>query len=525
MISISGSSLRMRRSGSATNPTAFCRQMKRCLVASALLILAVEMASAGSIVSGQQNDKFGLLIGNATYPSADIPLTDTVDDARALGKELRNQGFDVDIGENLSKAAMESALERFYAKITPGSTALIFFSGYGIQSNRQSYIIPIDAAIWVETDVKRYGLNLDAALAEMDRRGARVKVAILDASRRNPFERQFRPGAAGLAAISGRRTAVLLSATPGSLVSETEPGVFMRELLKQIPVTDATVEEVFNRTRTGVSRGTKSQQVPWFSSSLEDEFRFQSSSRAPTSRPEPPPVQKYKSAASETNPAPKAQPELPNPQIATPEPSPGSKPGPATDPTAGQNARPTTSEPSAAPKPFTSPIASDVVDDGIRKLDEVLQTRTDVSELYKRGELYAKKADFSSALKDFDEVIRADPKHAVALNNRCWVRAILGEDLRSARKDCDDALRLKSDYADAFDSRGMVNLKTGSFREAIADYDRALDIDRKHASAFYGRGIAKLRSGNTAAGKTDINAAKAIKSDIAEEFATYGIRQ
>ena len=71
----------------------------------------------------------------------------------------------------------------------------------------------------------------------------------------------------------------------------------------------------------------------------------------------------------------------------------------------------------------------------------------------------------------------------------------------------------------------MVNFRIGSVREAIADYDSALRINPKHASALYARGVAKVRSGNTEAGKRDIDAATSIKSNIAEEFATYGIRQ
>jgi tetratricopeptide (TPR) repeat protein len=521
MISIPGCSSRMSASSRAANRTSFWRHTKTPLVASVLLLLVVATAGAGSMVSGQQHDKFSLLIGNAAYPGADTPLTDTVTDARALGEELHRQGFDVDVGENLSKAAMQQMLERLYTKITPGSTALVFFGGYGVQSNRESYMIPIDARIWVESDVKRDGFSLDTVLAEMDRRGARVKIAILDASRRNPFERLFRSGSAGLGAISAPQgTAVMMSAAPYSLVSESESGVFMSELLKEMRVAGATVDGVFNRTRTGVSRATKSQQVPWFSSSLEEEFSFQSSSRPVNARPEPRPVPKPQPAISDPSPTSR-------PQHATPEPSPTPKPQPTTlEPSPVPRTQPATSEPSAAPKPQpTMPAASDALDPAIRKLDEVLRTNTDVSDLFKRGQLHAQKADFSRAIDDFNEVIRINPEHVFALNNRCWARAILGEDLQGALKDCNEALRLNPSYVDAWDSRGMVNLKIGSVREAIADYDSALRINPKHASALYARGVAKLRSGNTEAGKRDIDAATSIKSNIAEEFATYGIRQ
>ena len=58
---------------------------------------------------------------------------------------------------------MRAALERFYGKINSGSTALLFFSGFGIQSDRQSYMIPVNAQIWSESDVRRDGYSLDFA--------------------------------------------------------------------------------------------------------------------------------------------------------------------------------------------------------------------------------------------------------------------------------------------------------------------------------------------------------------------------
>jgi tetratricopeptide (TPR) repeat protein len=91
-------------------------------------------------------------------------------------------------------------------------------------------------------------------------------------------------------------------------------------------------------------------------------------------------------------------------------------------------------------------------------------------------------------------------------------------------RDCNEALQIRPRYADAYDSRGFVNLKTGQTNSAIADYDAALRINPKQASSLYGRGIAKLKTGNSPDAARDIAAAKALQADIAEEFATYGIR-
>ena len=160
------------------------------------LLVTLILSLAPIVPSGaaDRGDRIALVIGNAKYPDADSPLKEPITDARALADELKRDdyGFDVELAENLTKDGMLRAFGRFYGKIKPGSVALVFFSGYAIQSNRQSYVMPVDGQIWTEADVRRDGVSLENILKEMNSRGANVKVAILDASRRNPFERRFR---------------------------------------------------------------------------------------------------------------------------------------------------------------------------------------------------------------------------------------------------------------------------------------------------------------------------------------------
>jgi hypothetical protein len=150
---------------------------------------------------------------------------------------------------------------------------------------------------------------------------------------------------------------------------------------------------------------------------------------------------------------------------------------------------------------------------------------TDIDGIFRRGLQLATQGVFALALRDFDEVIRRDPSHAGALNNRCWVLAMLDE-LQDALKDCDASLRAVPNFPDAFDSRGLVNLKLGLYKKAIADYTAALSrlSGPQRASSLYGRGIARRRSGNAAGAKSDIDAAKIIKPNIGGEFASYGIQ-
>src|SRR3954469_4320339 len=248
-----------------------------------LLILIV--SSAPVVQSWAAGERSALVIGNAKYPDAEAPLKEPINDARDIAVELKRDGFDVEAGENLTGDAMRRALDRLYARIKPGSVALIFFSGFGVQSARQSYLIPIDAQIWTEPDVRRDGVSLETILGEINSRGAGVKIALIDASRRNPFERRFRSFSAGLApVIAPNGTLVMYSAALSSVVSDTggAHSLFVSELLKEIRVPDLMAEETLNRTRVGVARTSHSEQVPWIASSLAEDFSF-----IPGARPNP----------------------------------------------------------------------------------------------------------------------------------------------------------------------------------------------------------------------------------------------
>jgi Flp pilus assembly protein TadD len=492
-----------------------------------VFLLALTFFTANSIcpASAQQNEaRVALVIGNAAYPDAEAPLKDSINNARAVADELRRDGFEVDLGENLTKESMRSAVDRFYGKIKSGSVALLFFSGYGMQSDRQTYMVPVNAQIWTEADVRRDAFSLDTVLNEMNSRGARVKIAILDASRRNPFERRFRAVAAGLAPVSAPRgTVVMYAAAPNAVVRDTDRQFFVSELLKEIGV-QGKIEEVFNRTLIAVSRASQGEQIPWFSSSLVEDFSFQPTGR-PTAKVEPETGRQTTRVEPETGrQTTRVEPErtpAPLPPKVEPEKTPVTPP-PRVD---IQPVTPKPIEPPAKPvTPAPSRRDARLDDPAIREQDRRIDNNPrDSGAFYKRGQLYAQHGDWSRAIKDFDDSIRLNPRDPEALNNRCWAHAIVGQ-LQQALRDCNEALLLRPNYMDAHDSRGLVNLKSGEFKNALADYDAALLIEPKSASSLYGRGIARLRSGNTSGGNSDIAAAKAIKPDIAEEFASYGVQ-
>jgi hypothetical protein len=476
-----------------------------------LTLLATLILSIASIAPSAAADRFALVIGNAKYPDADAPLKEPINDARDIADELKRDGFTVDIGENLTGEAMRRAFDRLYGHMKPGTVALIFFSGFGIQSNRQSFMIPVDAQIWTEPDVRRDGFSLETVLGEINNRGAGVKIALVDASRRNPFERRFRSFSAGLApVIAPNGTLVMYSAALSSVISDngSDHSLFVQELLKEIRVPDLMAEETLNRTRVGVTRASRSEQVPWISSSLAEDFSFipGSGARPPGQPPAPPPA---------APPGPVAA--LPPPAAPVPPPLPHYDPPPPAE-------IPPTPPVAKLPQPNEG-LPPNIGDDPTIKMltDKLIENPDDAGAHYRRGQVYASKGAYSLAVKDFDDSLRLNPKDVEALNNRCWARTVIG-DLQAALRDCNEALRLRPNFVDALDSRGLVNLKSGQAKNAIADFDAALKINPRLTSSLYGRGLAKKNNGSISEGELDISNAKAMDPNIVKEFASYGVR-
>src|ERR1700730_16906783 len=302
------------------------------------------IALLGLAQSQPRAPRVALVIGNAAYSDPSTPLSTTISDTRTIAEELRRNEFEVDLKENLGKEDMQRALDAFMGKIRAGSTALFYFSGYGIQTAKQTFLIPINAKVWNEADLRREGFGLDTTLAEMNRRGAKAKIVIVDAARRNPFERRFRAVAAGLAVLDAPEgTLAIYSAAPGKLINEGSGtnSVFVTELMKEMRIPNVIAEEVFSRVRIGVSRATNNEQTPWVSSSLGEDLYFGSRSASTTLSPSLPPA-----------PAPSPPPAPAPPIAAAPAPPSAPAPPPPSAPAPAPPSAPPGQNPAAsAPKP------------------------------------------------------------------------------------------------------------------------------------------------------------------------------
>ena len=261
-------------------PTVTCSLVGVALLAiganAALDLRASETAKVVSAPERAGALQLALIIGNGNYPDAAERLNQPINDASGLAHAMRRHGFDVDVVEDATKADMARAVERLKSRIKPGSVVMLFFGGYGVQSRQETYMMPTDAVIWKERDVRQEGMSVETVLHAIKERGARATLAVIDASRRNPYERRFRSYSHGLAPVNAPNNALVISSnTPGKVADDTkgEHSLFVTELLNELNA-PVSAEGVFNKTRVAVFRASNGAQMPSVSSSLLEDVHF-----------------------------------------------------------------------------------------------------------------------------------------------------------------------------------------------------------------------------------------------------------
>jgi uncharacterized caspase-like protein len=221
--------------------------------------------------------RIALLIGNGRYPDAETPLTQPISDVRALSAVLRRAGFYVIAVEDATKVELNAAVERLKSKMEHNATMVLFDGGYGIQIDRENFMIPVDAKIWKKSDVERDGVGIGTLLWQLNQAGGGTEIVVIDASRRNPFERRFREYSHGLAPIDAPDNAlVVTSELPDQIAydSSDRNSVLVSELLKKLSAPGGSTDAVFNDALLDVVRKSHGEQVPTVSSSLVDDVNL-----------------------------------------------------------------------------------------------------------------------------------------------------------------------------------------------------------------------------------------------------------
>ena len=129
--------------------------------------------------------------------------------------------------------------------------------------------------------------------------------------------------------------------------------------------------------------------------------------------------------------------------------------------------------------------------------------------------------DPEDAIADYAEAIRLKPDYAEAYNNRGAVKDALGRH-DDALADYAEAIRLKPDHASPYYNLGTVKAKLGRCDDALADYAEAIRLKPDHAGAFYNRGVAKDKLGRYEDALADYAEAIRLKPDHAEAYVNRG---
>lgn len=160
----------------------------------------------------------------------------------------------------------------------------------------------------------------------------------------------------------------------------------------------------------------------------------------------------------------------------------------------------------------------------IRDLDAAIARKSnDPMAFYNRGYAHFANRDYALAMSDYSAAIGLDPEMGVAFTNRCLTGAIIGRDLPAALADCDTALTLMPNNADAHEARGFTFLKRGEPERAIPEYDTALALVPNQALSLYGRSLARTRAGHAKEAAVDKASALALDPAIARQFSMFGL--
>lgn len=165
---------------------------------------------------------------------------------------------------------------------------------------------------------------------------------------------------------------------------------------------------------------------------------------------------------------------------------------------------------------------SEQLDKAIADFDHALVLDPDSGIAYmNRATAENRKGERAASLGDYDKAVGLIPENWMAWDGRCWVRAIIGQDLEGALADCKKAMELQPSAANTLNTLGFILYRQGRFEDAIASYDESIARDPNVASSYYMRGLARRKLNRDASG--DLAKALTLEPGIRERYHEYGI--
>ena len=237
-----------------------------------LIVSLICMAFTANAANAERRVAF--VVGNGAYKNV-AALPNPPIDAKAMAGVLRNVGFEVVEGTNLTRDKMTEKLLDFGKKAQGADVAVFFYAGHGIAINGTNYLLPVDADIKSEMDVKLgAAINIDLTL-DQTMSDAKVKLVFLDACRDNPFAAKIKSNSAtrsvavgsGLAEMkSGEGTLIAFATGPGQTALDGQEGTnspFTRALIANIATPGVEIQQAMTKVRAQVNEETNKGQLPW----------------------------------------------------------------------------------------------------------------------------------------------------------------------------------------------------------------------------------------------------------------------
>ena len=239
------------------------------------MFLAMLLA-CGAVAAAET--RIALVIGNSEYSSG--PLPNPANDAKLIGDELTELGFEVIARRNADQMTMKRAIQEFGSRLEkagPSAVGLFYYAGHGVQLSGRNYLIPTTARIEREGDVEIEAVSADWVIEQMRYARNRLNIVILDACRNNPFTRSMRSVDHGLATMDAPAGILIAYSTaPGAVAADGtgRNSPYTEALTHAMRNLHEPVEQIFKHVRVGVMSATAGKQVPWESSSLTGDFYF-----------------------------------------------------------------------------------------------------------------------------------------------------------------------------------------------------------------------------------------------------------
>lgn len=262
------------------------------------ILFAIVLFAVLFPISASAQKRVALVIGNSAYKNAPA-LPNPEHDAEDVATTLKRLGFEVFSGSSLDKAAMEDLTIRFSREVKLADVAMVYYAGHGLQFGGVNYLMPTDAKLEDEADLRRL-VRVDDIMTDLQKAKV-LKILVLDACRDNPLADSLRRNLDrsrasfiqnGLAKLDSPVGTVIAYATQAGRTAEDGNGrnsPFTRAVLAHI--TDPTeIGVTFRRIASDVYELSNKQQLPELSISLVGEIYLSPTSPAKGPVAAPPPV-------------------------------------------------------------------------------------------------------------------------------------------------------------------------------------------------------------------------------------------